>query len=156
MTEKRVSTEVKVVKKTMQEFQINQYPEINFVGGTMDRTTYKGCFLEVKGHFKSKTENHHQMMRRVLNQLKHGIERNMDKDFFREQFITTTNISDSFTATGSSFTTLEFTFFPKNKTNKIELTNKLNEICDKVYHEVIVDNSYMEFHKSIQRGANGK
>jgi hypothetical protein len=156
MTEKRVSTEGKVVKKTMQEFQINQYPEINFVGGTMDRTTYKGCFLEVKGHFRSKTENHHQMMRRVLNQLKHGIERNMDKDFFREQFITTTNISDSFTATGSSFTTLEFTFFPKNKTNKIELTNKLNEICDKVYQEVIVDNSYMEFHKSIQRGTNGK
>jgi hypothetical protein len=154
MTEKRVSTEGKVVKKTMQEFQINQYPEINFVGGTMDRTTYKGCFLEVKGHFRSKTENHHQMMRRVLNQLKHGIERNMDKDFFREQFITTTNISDSFTATGSSFTTLEFTFFPKNKTNKIELTNKLNEICDKVYQEVIVDNSYMEFHKSIQRGTN--
>ena len=100
MIEKRVSTEGKVVKKTMQEFQINQYPEINFVGGTMDRTTYKGCFLEVKGHFRSKTENHHQMMRRVLNQLKHGIERNMDKDFFREQFITTTNISDSFTATG--------------------------------------------------------
>ena len=156
MTEKRVSTEGKVGKKTMQEFQINQYPKINFVAGTMDRTTYKGCFLEVKGHFKSKTENHHQMMRRVLNQLKHGIERNMDKDFFREQFITTTNISDSFTATGSSFTTLEFTFFPKNKTNKIELTNKLNEICDKVYHEVIVDNSYMEFDKTIQRGENAK
>jgi hypothetical protein len=145
-----------MTKKLTQEFPIKDYPEINFVGGTMDRSTYKGCFLEVKGHFKSKTENHHQMMRKVLNQLKHGIERNMDKDFFREQFITTTNISNSFSATGSSFTALEFTFFPKNKTNKIELTNKLNEICDKVYQEVIVDNSYMEFHKSIQRGVNGK
>lgn len=143
-----------MAKKLTQEFLIKDYPEINFVAGTMDRSSYKGCFLEVKGHFKSKTENHHQMMRKVLNQLKHGIERNMDKEFFREQFLTTTNISNSFTATGSSFTALEFTFFPKNKTNKEELTNKLNEICGKVYEEVIVDNSYMEFHKTIQKGNN--
>jgi len=155
MIGKQVSTEVKVGRKLTQEFPIKDYPEINFVGGTMDRTTYKGCFLEVKGHFKSKTDNHHQTMRKVLNQLKHGIERNMDKDFFRENFITTTNISDSFSATGSSFTTLEFTFFPKNKTNKDELTNKLNEICEKVYDEVIINNNYMEFHKTIQRGKNG-
>lgn len=140
-----------MTKKLTQEFKIKEYEQINFMAGTTDRSSYKGCYLEVKGHFKSKTENHHHMMRRVLNQLKHGIERNLDKEFFREQFITTTNISDSFTATGSSFTTLEFTFFPKNKTNKDELTNKLNEICGKVYEEVIVDNSYMEFHKSIQR-----
>lgn len=149
-------TEVKVGRKLTQEFIIKDYPEINFVGGTMDRNTYKGCYLEVKGHFKSKTDNHHQMMRKVLNQLKHGIERNMDKDFFRDKFITTTNISDSFTATGSSFTTLEFTFFPKNKTNKDELTNKLNEICEKVYDEVIINNDYMEFHKTIQRGTNAQ
>jgi len=95
-------------------------------------------------------------MRKVLNQLKHGIERNMDKEFFRDQFITTNNISDSFTATGSSFTTMEFTLFPKNKTNKLELTNKLNEICEKVYDEVIINNDYMEFNKSIQRGKDGK
>lgn len=155
MIGKQVSTEDKVVKRT-QEFHIKDYPKINFVAGTMDRTTYKGCFLEVKGHFKSKMENHTTMMRKVLNQLKHGIERNMDKEFFSENFITTTNISDSFSATGSSFTTLEFTLFPKKKTDKNELTNKLNEICGKIYEEVIVDNTYMEFHKTIQRGQDGK
>ena len=144
----------KGIEKRTQEFIIKDYDKINFVAGTMDRSTYKGCFLEVKGHFKSKTENHYQMMRKVLNQLRHGIERNMDKEFFRDQFITTNNISDSFTATGSSFTTMEFTLFPKNKTNKLELTNKLNEICEKVYDEVIINNDYMDFHKSIQRGTN--
>jgi hypothetical protein len=146
----------KGIEKRTQEFIIKDYDKINFVAGTMDRSTYKGCFLEVKGHFKSKTENHYQMMRKVLNQLRHGIERNMDKEFFRDQFITTNNISDSFTATGSSFTTMEFTLFPKNKTNKLELTNKLNEICEKVYDEVIINNDYMDFNKSIQRGTNAQ
>ena len=146
----------KGIEKRTQEFIIKDYDKINFVAGTMDRSTYKGCFLEVKGHFKSKTENHYQMMRKVLNQLRHGIERNMDKEFFSDKFITTTNISDSFTATGSSFTALEFTLFPKKKTDKHELTNKLNEICGKLYQEVIVDNTYMEFHKSIQKGTNAK
>lgn len=154
MQEKRVSTEVKVGRKLTQEFPIKDYPEINFVAGTMDRSTYKGCFLEVKGHFKSKGENHSYMMRRALSQIKNSIERSMDKEFFREEFLLNTNISDSFTATGSSFTALEFTFFPKKKTNKDELTTKLNEICGKVYNEIIVDNSYMEFHKSIQRNTN--
>ena len=150
-TRNQNSTEGKVGKKLTQEFIIKDYPEINFVAGTMDRSSYKGCFLEIKGHFKSKTENHKLMMRKVLNQLRHGIERNMDKEFFSDKFITTTNISDSFSATGSSFTALEFTLFPKKKTDKHELTNKLNEICSKIYDEVIINNDYMEFNKAIQK-----
>ena len=144
------------VEKKYQEFIIKDYEQINFKSGTMDRSSYRGCFLEVRGHFSSKTGNHDLMMRKVLNQLRHGIERNMDKEFFSDKFITTTNISDSFSATGSSFTALEFTFFPKKKTDKKELTDKLNEICSKIYDEVIINNDYMEFNKAIQRKSNGK
>jgi hypothetical protein len=96
------------------------------------------------------------MMRKVLNQLKNTLERNLDKELFREQFIMTTDISESFVATGSSYTKLEFTLFPKRKTNKQELTLKLNEICDKVYQQAVVDNRYMDFNKQIKRGKNGK
>jgi hypothetical protein len=150
------STEDKVGKKTSQEFLIKDFPNLQFYAGTMDRTTYKGCFLEIKGHFTSKEENHTTMMRKVLNQLKNTLERNLDKELFREQFIMTTDISESFVATGSSYTKLEFTLFPKRKTNKQELTLKLNEICDKVYQQAVVDNRYMDFNKQIKRGKNGK
>lgn len=155
MIGKQVSTEDKVVKRT-QEFHIKEYPKINFNAGTMDRTTYKGCFLEVKGHFTSKEVNHTTMMRKVLNQLKNTLERNLDKELFRDQFIMTTDISDSFVSTGSSFTKLEFTLFPKRKTNKEELTLKLNEICDKVYQQAVEENRYMEFDKTIKRKGNAK
>jgi hypothetical protein len=144
-----------MTKKLIQEFQIKDYPEINFMAGTMDKSTYKGCFLEVKGHFKSKTENHNLMMRKVVKQINSTIYCSLDKELFREQFITTSSISDSFAGTGSSFTTLEFTFFPKKKTNKDELTNKLNEMCDEVYKQNIIDNRHMEFYKSIQKKQNG-
>lgn len=155
-TRNQNSTEDKVGKKTTQEFIIKQFPKISFNAGTMDRTTYKGCFLEIRGHFTSKEENHTTMMRKVLNQLKNTLERNLDKELFRDKFIMTTDISDSFVATGSSFSKLEFTLFPKRKTNKEELTLKLNEMCDKVYQQAVVDNRYMEFDKTIRRGKNGK
>ncbi len=156
MIEKPVSTEDKVVKKLTQEFVIKEYPKINFNAGTMDRTTYKGCFLEIKGHFTSKEVNHTTMMRKVLNQLKNTLERNLDKELFREQFLMTTDVSDSFISTGSSFSRLEFTLFPKRKTNKEELTIKLNEMCHKVYQQAVENNKYMEFDKSIKRGNNAK
>jgi hypothetical protein len=146
----------KGIEKRTQEFIIKDYDKINFISGTMDRNTYKGCFLEIKGHFSSKTGNHDLMMRKVLNQIRYGIERNMDKEFFMDNFLSVNEVSNSFTQTGSSFTKLEFTLFPKKKTDKKELTDKLNEICSKIYDEVIINNDYMDFHKSIQKSTHGK
>jgi hypothetical protein len=146
----------KGVEKRTQEFIIRDYDKINFISGTMDRSTYKGCFLEIKGHFSSKTGNHDLMMRKVLNQIRYGIERNMDKDLFMDNFLSINEVSNSFTQTGSSFTKLEFTLFPKKKTDKKELTEKLNEICSKIYDEVIINNDYMDFHKSIQKSTHAK
>ena len=146
----------KGIEKRTQEFIIKDYDKINFISGTMDRSTYKGCFLEIKGHFSSKTGNHDLMMRKVLNQIRYGIERNMDKELFMDNFLSINEVSNSFTQTGSSFTKLEFTLFPKKKTDKKELTEKLNEICSKIYDEVIINNDYMDFNKSIQRSTNAK
>ena len=146
----------KGVEKRTQEFIIRDYDKINFISGTMDRSTYKGCFLEIKGHFSSKTGNHDLMMRKVLNQIRYGIERNMDKELFMDNFLSINEVSNSFTQTGSSFTKLEFTLFPKKKTDKKELTEKLNEICSKIYDEVIINNDYMDFHKSIQKSTHAK
>jgi hypothetical protein len=145
-----------MLKTISQEFRIKQYPKINFVAGTMDRNTYKGCFLEIKGHFQSKTDNHNQMMRKVLKDLRNSLERNLDTNLFRKEFLLTTDISDSFVSTGSSFSRLEFTLFPKRKTNKEELTTKLNEMCEKVYQQAVEGNKYMEFDKTIKRKPNGK
>jgi hypothetical protein len=146
----------KGIEKRTQEFIIKDYDKINFISGTMDRSTYKGCFLEIKGHFSSKTGNHDLMMRKVLNQIRYGIERNMDKELFMDNFLSINEVSNSFTQTGSSFTKLEFTLFPKKKTDKKELTEKLNEICSKIYDEVIINNDYMDFHKSIQKSTHAK
>ena len=146
----------KGIEKRTQEFIIKDYDKINFISGTMDRSTYKGCFLEIKGHFSSKTGNHDLMMRKVLNQIRYGIERNMDKELFMDNFLSINEVSNSFTQTGSSFTKLEFTLFPKKKTDKKELTEKLNQICEKLYDEIIINNDYMDFNKSIQRSTNAK
>jgi hypothetical protein len=130
-----------------QTFELKQYPKINFVGGTMDRTTYKGCFLEVKGQFTAKDKNHNLIMRKVIHELKMSIDKSLDKDFFRDKFITHEDVSDSYVNTGSSYTKLEFTLYPKRQTCKEELTYHLNQICDKIYNEIFDDNMYMKFDK---------
>jgi hypothetical protein len=130
-----------------QEFRMNEYPKIQFNGGTMDKTTYRGCFLEVRGQFKSKTPNHLKTMRTVIHELKLSIEKNMDKDLFKDRFITHEDISVSYKDTGSSFTKLEFTLYPKRQTDKVELQHKLNSICDKIYTDIFEDNELMEFEK---------
>lgn len=130
-----------------QEFRMKEYPKINVLGGTMDKTTYRGCFLEVRGQFTSKTPYPLKSMKTVIHQLKLSIEKNMDKDFFKDRFITHEDISVSYKNTGSSFTKLEFTLYPKRQTNKVELANKLNSICDKIYTDIFENNEHMEFQK---------
>jgi hypothetical protein len=140
-----------MAQSKFQTFEIKEYPKINFEGGTMDKTTYKGCFLEVKGQFTAKNKNHNQIMRKVIHELKMSIEKNLDKELFRDKFITTEDYSYSFKDTGSTYTKLEFTLYPKRQTNKVELTNHLNSICNNIYNEIFDDNIYMEFDKEITR-----
>jgi len=154
MKEKNPNIVVKGGKNTPklnQNFNVIQYDDIQFVAGTVDRSTYKGCYLEVKGHFTSKGEDHTKSIKKLLKDIRFTVERAMDKTFFFDKFLMCDEVSNSFSSSGTSFTRLEFTFFPKNKTNKDELTNKLNEICNGIHQEIIVDNKYIEFNKSIIR-----
>ena len=94
-------------------------------------------------------------MRTVIHELKLSIEKNMDKEFFKDRFITHEDISFSYRDTGSSFTKLEFTLYPKRQTDKVELQHKLNSICDKIYTDIFEDNELMEFEKRQIKNRKG-
>jgi len=142
-------------QSNFQTFDIKEYHKIKFEAATMDKRTYKGCYLEVKGQFTSKQKNNSQTMRKVIHELKLSIEKSLDNDFFRDKFITHEDYSYSFKDTGSTFTKLEFTLYPKRQTNKVELTKQLNLICEKIYKEIFDDNQYMEFNKDVTRIRHG-
>jgi hypothetical protein len=58
--------------------------------------------------------------------------------------------------TGFSFSTFEFTFFPKKKLSVSEITNNLNLLVDNIYNEQIKENKALKFHKNLKTKKDGK
>ena len=73
------------------------------------------------------------------------IDRYLKNNFFHSRYISNESVADSFIETGKSFTSFEFTFYPKKETNKEELLNTINELTELIYKENIESNSTMKF-----------
>ena len=137
--------------KTLQ-FKLEEYPEIQFKAGTMDRESLKGCYLELKGCLESKVDDHNKNMFRFKKKLSGTVDRFLSDSLLSKNYLRTENISDSFNYTGFSFSTFEFTFFPKRNTNTTELTEELNKLVKLLYSTNIENNSEFVFHKNLYKG----
>jgi hypothetical protein len=131
-------------------FKVNQYPDIQFEAGSEDRNTLKGCYLVVKGCLESLDDNHKTNMFRFKKGMNGTISRFLNNNLFSTNYIATDSISDSFQMTGFSFSTFEFTFFPKKKLSVDEITNSLNLLVDNIYNEQIKENKALKFHKNLK------
>lgn len=131
-------------------FKMNDYPELQYVAGTLDKTTLKGCFLEIKGCLESKDEYHSKNMFRFKKRMLGTLSRFLENSSFSKKYIITDNISDSFSYTGFSFSQFELTLFPKNQMTPSEITSELNKLVV-VFREENVENSpVFNFYKTIK------
>jgi hypothetical protein len=134
------------MKKTrLINFKIKPFEKIQFKSGSMDCNTYKSCFIEMKGYFESLTEDHKKNMFQLKKKVNGTIDRYVKNNFFHSRYISIEFVSESFVETGKSFTSFEFTLFPKRETNKEELTNTINELTELIYKENIESNTTMKF-----------
>jgi len=143
-------------KKVAIGFKLNQYPNIQFEAGSEDRRSLKGCYLVVKGCLESLDENHKTNMFRFKKGMNGTISRFLNNNLFSTNYIQTESISDSFQMTGFSFSSFEFTFFPKKKLSVDEITNNLNLLVDNIYNEQIKENKIMKFHKNLKTKKDGE
>ena len=126
-------------------FNIKQFEKIQFISGSADRLTYQSCYLQMKGYFESLTDRHKKNMFQLKKKVEGTIDRYLKNNFFHSRYISIELVSDTFVETGKSFTTFEFTFYPKKETNKEELVNNINELTELIYKENIESNSTMKF-----------
>ena len=136
-------------------FRLKPYEKIQFSSGSADRLTYQSCYLQMKGYFESLTDKHKKNMFQLKKKVEGTIDRYLKNNFFHSRYISIEFVADTFVETGKSFTTFEFTFFPKKETNKEELLNNINELTELIYKENIETNSTMKF-KPHFRKKNGK
>jgi hypothetical protein len=143
-------------KKVAIGFKLNQYPNIQFEAGSEDRRSLKGCYLVVKGCLESLDENHKSNIFKFKKGMNGVVSRFLNNNLFSTNYIQTESISDSFQMTGFSFSTFEFTFFPKKKLSVDEITDNLNLLVDNIYNEQIKENKIMKFHKNLKTKKDGK
>jgi hypothetical protein len=137
-------------------FKLDEYPEIQFKGGSADGENLKGCYIEIKGCLESKMEDHNKNIFRFKKKLNHTIEKFLSDSILSKKFIRTDKISDSFTYTGYSFSTFEYTFFPKTTINKELLIDELNKLIKQIYSNNIENNTDITFHKNLYKGKRGE
>ena len=135
-------------------FKLNQYPNIQFEGGSMNRKLLKGCYLVVKGCLESLDDNHKNNMFRFKKGINGTISRFLNDNQFSTNYLATDIISDTFRMTGFSFSTFEFTFFPKVKLSVDEITTNLNVLIEDIYNEQIKENKVLKFHKNLKTKKN--
>jgi hypothetical protein len=138
-------------------FKLDEYPEIQFKGGSMDRERLNGCYLEIKGCLESKMTDHEKTISKFTHRLSKTVEKFLSNSILCNKYLRHDNISESFQYTGFSFSQIEFTFFPKTKTDKETLTQELNKLIKEIHSNNIVDNPELSFHKNLYKGnRNGK
>ena len=143
-------------KKVAIGFKVNQYPDIQFEAGSEDRNSLKGCYLVIKGCMESLDDNHKTNIFRFKKGMNGVVSRFLNNNQFSTNYIQTESISDSFQVTGFSFSSFEFTFFPKKKLSVDEITTNLNVLIEDIYNEQIKENKVLKFHKNLKTKKNGK
>lgn len=136
-------------EKSIKRFKTKDYPNIQVEAGTVNREQLKACYLELKGTFETNEEDKIKSFNQVCRKISTTIDRNINTDFFRKEFIMVKDISDTFVMTGRSYTKMELTFFMKRPTTFDEVTVELNQLLDKIWTENIQDTSSVKFHKNI-------
>ena len=130
-------------------FPIRQYPNIQFRAGTESREPLKACYLEIKGTFETQEEDKKKAFHNVCKKISQSITNSIDTRKFREEFISTKDISDSFVYTGKSYTKLEYTFFLKREMEEEDVTEELNRISMEIWRNALQDTDQMKFHKEL-------
>ena len=143
-------------KKTAIGFKVNQYPNIQFEAGSEDRRSLKGCYLVIKGCIESLDDNHKTNIFKFKKGMNGVVSRFLNNNQFSTNYLQTESISDSFQVTGFSFSTFEFTFFPKKKLSVDEITTNLNVLIEDIYNEQIKENKVLKFHKNLKTKKNGQ
>jgi hypothetical protein len=137
------------------KFKLDQFPDIQFESGSMDRESLKGCYFVLKGCLESLNDEHKKNMFQFRKKVSGTISRFLSDSLYSDKFIQTESVSESFEYTGFSFTTFEYTMFPKKETTLQEIKSDMNKLANLIYQEQIKDNSKLKFYKKLITKRNG-
>lgn len=127
-------------------FKIKKFDKIKFEARTECKDPLKSCYIIISGTVMTDEENKKGEMRKLIKSTSQSVFNNLNRDIFRDRYIQTDLIPESFEYTGKCFASLEYTLFVKTDVTFQQVQEQLNILSQKVYDEVYDKNGTMSFY----------
>ena len=119
-----------------------QYPEIQVSGGTVDGSTYKSIYLQIRSHLFADNEHGAQELKMFFWGVKQTISKTLQNSICQERFISDLDFSESFKDKPYSYIIMDFTFYPNDKYDKTAYEHLLDQIVKNMYRENIISSPF--------------
>lgn len=126
-------------------FELIQYPEIQVSGGTIDVTSYKSIYLQIRSHMFADNEHGAQELKYFWWGVKQTVSTTLKNSICTDKFISEVDFSESFKKKPYSYVIMDFTFFPNDRYDKTAYEYFLNEVAKNI-HRFNIQISPFEFY----------
>jgi hypothetical protein len=123
-------------------FELIQYPEIQVSGGTIDRTSYKSIYLQIRGHLFADNEYGPQELKHFFWGIKQTINKALDYSICDKKFISELEFSETFKKKTYTYFIMDFTFFPNDRYELTTYEYFLNEITKNIWRNNITTSPF--------------
>ena len=127
-------------------FNLEQYPDMQVSGGTIDKTTYKTIYLQFKGHLFADNDSGPQELKLLFWGIKQTIARHLEESICYKEYIPTLEFSDTFKDKTYTYYIMDFTFYPNDKYHPNAYIDFLDELVKKIHRDNILPSPF-EFYK---------
>jgi hypothetical protein len=145
-----------MTQQKSKRFDYKQFDNIKLQGGIIDYRDLKSCYLEMSGHVLITDETPTKKIRKVLNKCKKRVFTHIYDSVFKEKFIITPLIPETFDDRDGGFISVEYTFFVKGTLDYKIIRGELEKIASLLNDEVASDTSMTIIRNKPTRKQNEK
>lgn len=126
-------------------FELVQYPEIQVSGGTIDVSTYKSIYLQIKGHLFADNESGPEELKYFFWGIKQTINKVLDYSICGKRFISDLEFSETFKKKTYTYFIMDFTFYPNDQYEHHTYQYFLNEVTKNIWRNNITTSPFQIF-----------
>ena len=123
-------------------YNLQQYPEFQVSGGTIDIHNPKSFYLQIRTHLFADNDQGPQELKHLFWGIKQSINRTLDYSICDKRFISDLDFSESFKDKPYSYVIMDFTFYPNDEYEPNAYEHFLNQVVKNIYRENIISSPF--------------
>ena len=126
------------------EFNLIKYPDVQVIGGAVDKSNYNTIFLQLRGHLYADNDEGPEEFKLFFWGIKQSIRREIKDSILEERFISDFEISDTFKNKEKRYTyfILDFTFYPNDIYDPKSYVYTLDEVMKNIHRDNFISTPF--------------